>query len=769
MKYLTCCGLLMLSALIPSIVFAQSSPNFTNGPPPVSALRLNEAFEVKSDYPYVGPLSPSSFSSLPAATNLSAADRIVVLQQSGVLALATLGQISNLFGLVLPTIDFNFVAGTYSGLNCNNLTACLSASNNGGYAQWNDGHWSAFAANTARVTDQGLLYESTATNVILSSRDMTQGVWTKTNTTALLNAVGIDNTPSAATTLTATSSNGTSCQTAAITLSSFNETTFSIFAKRIIGTGEVDIALEPAPGHSGTVYQPITVANSFGALNNTWQRFTYTIVGITSPVTVCVRIVSNGDAVAFDFAQAEPQVWATSPILTTATTATRQTDAVSFTLAANTLLNSSSVSAIFTTGGAAAGNFRHQISSPYFGGSGTAEGYLWQFGAMASFFNPGSAGAGTPPYTICGSTSNLAANQSMALPAIFGVAWGSTGTPTLSCDGGSLYYPAGLAPSSPQTWFVGGATAGPTAYTKDIKLYAQTLTAIQLQGLTLASNNVIVTDTSPASTWEANYTTANTGFSIQVGGTLPPFSGMEPPQNSYGAATGPGIYGVTAPLQLGGVGNYARFNMYANNCSLDDDCMTGSYGGSERTELDGSTGAMGDVQFASATDAWFSYSMCIEPGAPLTSNWFFTGQVHQTINPVGGGSPPFAMNTIIGETGQAEFVTDANQGTITRGNWRQLRGVWYNYVLQLNFDPTGAQGKINIWQNGTQIVAYTGVTGETPPTGTQQYYWKFGIYRGQSPEYEAVRYANMTYSASTLSAKIASPDAIPSGYGTICQ
>jgi hypothetical protein len=179
---------------------------------------------------------------------------------------------------------------------------------------------------------------------------------------------------------------------------------------------------------------------------------------------------------------------------------------------------------------------------------------------------------------------------------------------------------------------------------------------------------------------------------------------------------------------------------------------------------------MGNVQWAGATDAWVSYSVCIEPGAASTGNWFFNGQVHQTLNPASGASPPFAMNTKIGEYGQVIFVNNGDQNYVTAYEWPQIRGKWTNVVIQMNFDPTGVQGKINIWFDGTQVVNYAGITGQTPSGGgTQNYYWKFGVYRGQSPEYQAVRYANMTYSSSSLAAKIASPDAIPAGYGTTCQ
>jgi hypothetical protein len=165
-----------------------------------------------------------------------------------------------------------------------------------------------------------------------------------------------------------------------------------------------------------------------------------------------------------------------------------------------------------------------------------------------------------------------------------------------------------------------------------------------------------------------------------------------------------------------------------------------------------------------------SFSYCVEAGAPTTSNWFIGGQFHQTLDPSGGASPPFLLTGKIGEYRQISFVTDGNQGGPVFYEWPIIRGVWENFVLQVNFDPTGVTGKVNMWRNGTQVVAYTGPTGETPGgAGTQNYYWKFGLYRSQTPEYEAVRFANMTFKSTSLLSKVSSPDAIPSGYGSTCQ
>lgn len=46
----------LIACLLSSPALCQSSGNFTNGPPPLSAQQLNSAFQRKADYPYAGPI-----------------------------------------------------------------------------------------------------------------------------------------------------------------------------------------------------------------------------------------------------------------------------------------------------------------------------------------------------------------------------------------------------------------------------------------------------------------------------------------------------------------------------------------------------------------------------------------------------------------------------------------------------------------------------------------------------------------------------------------
>lgn len=156
----------------------------------------------------------------------------------------------------------------------------------------------------ANSTSNGLLIEEARTNRILWCRDATQSNWTKTNVTVAKTQTGIDGVANSASSLTASSANGTCIQT--ITLTSGSRTG-SVYLKRITGTGNVQITLD------GTTYSTVDLSTS------EWRRIV--LSGTVTNPTVGIRIVTSGDAVAMDFAQIEDGGFATSPIMTTSATA----------------------------------------------------------------------------------------------------------------------------------------------------------------------------------------------------------------------------------------------------------------------------------------------------------------------------------------------------------------------------------------------------------------------------------------------------------------
>jgi len=165
---------------------------------------------------------------------------------------------------------------------------------------------------TANPTSNGLLIEESRTNRILWNRDATQANWVSTNITAAKDQTGIDGVANAASSLTATSADGTCIQT--ITLASGSRTG-SVYLKRLTGTGTVQVSL------NGSTWSTVDLSDT------EWRRVV--LSGTVTNPTVGIKIATSGDAVAMDYAQVEDGAFATTPILTTTATVTRSADVAS--------------------------------------------------------------------------------------------------------------------------------------------------------------------------------------------------------------------------------------------------------------------------------------------------------------------------------------------------------------------------------------------------------------------------------------------------------
>lgn len=161
---------------------------------------------------------------------------------------------------------------------------------------------------------QGLLVEQASTNLALQCRDLTQAVWAATTMTTALATVGIDGVSNSATVLTATAGNATILQTVT---QAATAATYSVFLKRISGSGAVNITQ-----NGGTTWSSALL------LSGVWQRFL--VEASTLNPVFGIRVVTNGDVIAVDYNQFEivtsSTTGATSPILTTTVPVTRNED-----------------------------------------------------------------------------------------------------------------------------------------------------------------------------------------------------------------------------------------------------------------------------------------------------------------------------------------------------------------------------------------------------------------------------------------------------------
>ena len=164
-------------------------------------------------------------------------------------------------------------------------------------------------------------------------------------------------------------------------------------------------------------------------------------------------------------------------------------------------------------------------------------------------------------------------------------------------------------------------------------------------------------------------------------------------------------------------------------------------------------------------DIWLSYSVMVEPGPPVSSNFLVIGQFHNT--PDAGEyspSPPFEVNISsatqaleIRTRGSAENPLTSNPvATIHYIDPDFSRGKWYDFVVRFRSSYAG-NGQLQVWRDGLQIINASGlVNGYNDAVGP---YLKFGAYRGPTANGEtfAVQYANVEVGLSSLLSRVSRP------------
>lgn len=354
----------------------------------------------------------------------------------------TSGQQAILFGgcPLGSKVYADFSKSKYCGGVLNSLFSITRASS--GVAFTKAGLLITFGNNQFRITDQGLLIEEARTDDALWVRDLTNAAWTKVGATAALNAIGIDGTANSATTLTATGSAGvctascTALQT--ITLGSSADT-YSVYLKRVTGSGAVNITINNLVGSQACTL--ITTA---------FTRCTVTAT-LANPV-FGIQMTTVGDVIIADWNQLEPGGFPTSPIAPAATTVTvtRAADNIQATGALLVTLKSTVLTQLTKTFGVS-------------GNSGSARlGVSFNGAATPTFINNGALtqvgiynGAVVTSATL-GSSANL--SSSIKTVASFDASGDS-----IVSNGGSEVTSANIFPAVTSAWF--GNDSGIGSYT----------------------------------------------------------------------------------------------------------------------------------------------------------------------------------------------------------------------------------------------------------------------------------------------------------------
>ncbi|USI72456.1 heparin lyase I family protein [Sphingomonas morindae] len=222
------------------------------------------------------------------------------------------------------------------------------------------------------------------------------------------------------------------------------------------------------------------------------------------------------------------------------------------------------------------------------------------------------------------------------------------------------------------------------------------------------------------SQWNANLTGY---YSIDMAGYL--FS-------YQGAAQS---YAMSAPDA-----NTVRFELHQGDNNWWDASVGHNVG---RVEL-----ATRDNVALNGTPLHVSYGFTLEKGPPNTASWVVLGQLHQDLDSVGPGPPPFAiglngekMTVIVRYTG-----ADGKQveKTIFSDPYDIDRGHQYQFDIKAITDPSGKVGRIVVTRDGVTIADYSGQIGDPSMKGV---YWAEGIYRdGNATETIAADYSNLKIS-----------------------
>lgn len=173
-------------------------------------------------------------------------------------------------------------------------------------------------ASTATFYD-GKTFAKAEENLLVRSQEFDNAAWVKASATVTANTGAAPDGTTTADTLTAGDANGSALQTFTAMAQPY---TFSLWVRRTVGTGTVEITAD------GTTWSAITISG-------TWTRFSVTVTPSAGSRTAGIRLATNGDAVEIWGAQLEQRSAVTAYTPTTDQPITRYVPQL-MTAAANT-------------------------------------------------------------------------------------------------------------------------------------------------------------------------------------------------------------------------------------------------------------------------------------------------------------------------------------------------------------------------------------------------------------------------------------------------
>lgn len=334
----------------------------------------------------------------------------------------------------------------YKGTGSLSFTRATTAT----YTAIDNGFISVAADNVLRIESNGALIEGARTNIALQS-EVLGTTWAASNVTLVNdNAVAPDGA-STAERLTASAGNGTLLQSVTGTATAY---TFSIYLKRLTGTGNVDVRAD------NTTWATCPISTS------AWTRCSATATLTDNTYSPGVRIVASGDAVYAWGGQMEAGIIKSSYIPTTVSEVARNADQLTAQISGNLATGYTVYAEGGATGNSDGGVWRIIVGHnwPEFGLAGIQPG-----GPNDYFSVLGGATPNIGVYT--GGNSKFAARLSDAIPAQDGTLYAAGPVPTLSAAEIGI----GSASGTTQYWY---------GHVKNVRIWGRALTDAEMVAIT---------------------------------------------------------------------------------------------------------------------------------------------------------------------------------------------------------------------------------------------------------------------------------------------